>query len=112
VCFKGVSSLFRKISRGYIGISRRDIGDVLKTFELKQIKRTTQTRDLKPIVEAVRPNQYFQADLVDFSKLDYNKHNNGYTYILNVIEIYSKFLWSFPLKNKTVEVVVYNIQNF
>ena len=43
------------------------------------------------------------ADLVDMQKL--SKYNNGYRYLLAVIDIFSKYGWLIPLKNKTgVEV--------
>ena len=50
-----------------------------------------------------------QMDLMDFSNLE--KFNNGYTFLLNVIDIFSKFLWSIPLKNKSGQVVAFHLQN-
>jgi len=50
-----------------------------------------------------------QIDLMDFSNL--SKFNSGYSFLLNVIDIFSKFLWSIPLKNKSGENVAYHIQN-
>lgn len=40
----------------------------------------------------------WQIDLVDLQK--YSKFNNGYKYILNVIDVFSKYAWSEPLRNK------------
>lgn len=45
----------------------------------------------------------FQIDLIEF--IPYARENKGYKYALAVIDIFSKFAWTFPLKNKTaVEV--------
>ena len=41
----------------------------------------------------------WQIDLVDVSVLA--AHNDGYKYILTVIDVFSKFSWALPLKNKT-----------
>eukprot|EP00732_Lithocolla_globosa_P002836 Lithocolla_globosa_v1_NODE_1995_length_2217_cov_64.659574.p2 type:complete len:155 gc:universal NODE_1995_length_2217_cov_64.659574:967-503(-) len=45
----------------------------------------------------------WQADLVDMTR--FSKENDGYKFILTVIDILSKYAWVVPLKNKTgVEV--------
>ena len=45
------------------------------------------------------PNQQWQADLVDMSRL--KKVNDGTTFILTVIDVFSKLAWCVPLKNKS-----------
>lgn len=44
-----------------------------------------------------------QADLVDMK--EYEKENSGYKYILVVINCFSKYVWTFPLKTKTAKEV-------
>ena len=44
-----------------------------------------------------------QMDIVDLS--EYQELNDGYRYLLNILDCFSKFLYSFPLKNKTAEAV-------
>jgi hypothetical protein len=41
----------------------------------------------------------WKADLADLTSLV--KYNNGYKYNLNVTDVFSRYVWSFPLKNKT-----------
>ena len=48
-------------------------------------------------------NQW-QSDLVDMSHL--SKFNQGYNYILTTIDIFSKYAWAVPLKNKTGQALV------
>ena len=38
------------------------------------------------------------ADLMDMKK--FSKENNGYKYLLDVIDTFSKFVWAAPIKNK------------
>jgi hypothetical protein len=48
-------------------------------------------------------NQQYQADLVDMQA--YETTNDGYKYILTVIDIFSKRAWAKPLKSKTAQHV-------
>ena len=36
---------------------------------------------------------------------EWSKSNKGYRYMLNIIDVFSKFAWSIPIKNKTGETV-------
>lgn len=53
-------------------------------------------------------NDLFQADLADMQK--YSNENRGYKHILIVINCFSKFVWAFPLKNKTGSEVAKSIE--
>ena len=46
------------------------------------------------------PNEIWSADLIDMKEFS-NNNNKGYNYLLNVIDIFSKYAWSIPLKTKT-----------
>ena len=50
------------------------------------------------------PNQQWQADLVDVSRP--KKTNDGTTFLLTVIEVFSKRAWCIPLKNKSAVSLV------
>ena len=50
------------------------------------------------------PNQQWQADLVDMSRL--KKANNETTFLLTVIDVFSKRAWCVPLKNKSAAALV------
>ena len=54
------------------------------------------------IVEDV--DQQWEADLVDMQ--EFKKMNKGYTFMLTVIDILSKYAWALPLKNKTGNEIV------
>lgn len=61
----------------------------------KQARRNFKRR--KVILRSL--NDLFQADLVEM--IPYARENNNYKYILIVINCFSKFVWAFPLKNKS-----------
>jgi hypothetical protein len=46
---------------------------------------------------------YLQADLMDISK--YSKYNHGYHFILTIADVYSRYVWAFPLKSKNAEQI-------
>ena len=48
-------------------------------------------------------DEIHSCDLVDMVK--YSKVNRGYKYIFTNIDIFSKYVWSFPLKSKTVKEI-------
>jgi hypothetical protein len=54
-------------------------------------------------------NDLFQADLVEI--IPFSSENNGFKYILVVINCFSKFVWAFPLKTKSGYEVVENMEN-
>lgn len=51
----------------------------------------------------------FQADLVEM--IPYAKQNQNYKYVLVVIDTFSKYLWTRPLKNKTCAEVAKAMQS-
>jgi len=46
-------------------------------------------------------NDIWSADIVDMQSLE--KFNDGYKYILTVIDIFSRYAWAIPLKTKTAK---------
>ena len=46
----------------------------------------------------------WQADLVDMSEI--GKKNDGFRYIMTVIDVFSKVAWAVPLKNKSAPAMV------
>ena len=48
-------------------------------------------------------DEIHSCDLVDMQK--YSRVNKGYKYIFTNIDIFSKYVWSFPLKTKTVKEI-------
>ena len=105
--FRGVSAIYNKLKTMYVGIKRGDVTDVLKRMELKQLQRTAEIRDLITI-EPKRVMEIVQVDLVEIR--EHIKINEGVNYLLNVIDHFSKFAWSIPIKNKSSAVVVDRLQ--
>ena len=71
------------------------------TYTLHKPIRKKFTRN-PIIVEEV--DQQWEADLVDMQ--EFKKVNKGFTFMLTVIDILSKYAWTVPLKNKTGNEIV------
>ena len=73
----------------------------LDTYTLHKPKYKTFERN-KTIVPGREDT--WQADLIDMNSL--TNENDGNIFILMVIDVFSKYAWSIPLKNKKAETVI------
>lgn len=80
-----------KIKKSYMTDTKRQIIEEIHKPARIHFKRR------KVIIKSL--NDLFQADLVEM--LPYAKENQGFKYILVVINCFSKFVWMSPLKNKS-----------
>jgi hypothetical protein len=55
-------------------------------------------------VQITRKYDRYVIDCVDLRR--YESHNEGYSWILNIVDSFSKFLWSYRLKTKSASEVV------
>ena len=81
-------------SKRKLGLGVEDHNKILSE-ELHKSKRKNYPRR-KIIVNHI--NEIFAADLVEMQK--FSKLNKGYRYLLTCIDIFSKFAWVIPLKDK------------
>jgi transposase InsO family protein len=80
--------------------SRRQVQQWLYQQEEYQLDfPTRQTKSIRPFF-AEHPYEAIQVDLIDFT----NKPSRQYRYIMVCIDIFSRFVWAFPLTGKSVAV--------
>jgi hypothetical protein len=68
-----------------------------------ELHKPVRKKFQKRFVYAEKAMDIWGADLIDLSS--HSKDNNGYNYILMVIDIFSKYGWAVPLKYKTGDEV-------
>ena len=73
--------------------------DVLANELYKPVSRKFQRRR----VNVNGLDEIWPADLIDMQ--EFSKDNNGIKYLLTAIDIFSKFVWIVPLKQKTGQEV-------
>ena len=85
-----------------IDISRRQVNRFLQSLEVVQLFNPSKgTKDIaKTIMEA--PFKRFEIDLVDMQ----NMKSEGYQYIINMIDAFSKYVISRPIKDKEEKTVL------
>lgn len=103
--FKGPNKLYEVVKeegKHSLGLSkiRKWLNDQ-PAYSLNKAVRRKFPR-LKVIVTGI--HDQYEADLADMQKL--KTANDGYTFILIVIDVFSRYIWVEPLKRKTEEDVM------
>ena len=78
-------------------------GEVINGAELaEELHREYRRPKTFLKVKVFAMDDVWGADLVEMPN---SKNNNGYKYILTIIDLYTKYAWAIPLKNKTAVTV-------
>ncbi|CAG8685262.1 2377_t:CDS:2, partial [Acaulospora morrowiae] len=94
---------FNKIFINHIGITKSEVYELIRGCGVcNRITTIKKNDDLTPIISH-GPIEHLQMDLIDF--IVYKDPNNGFAWLLIIICIFSKFLWTISLKTKETEVV-------
>ena len=103
--FGGVERLYRDVKKeGKYDISRAQLKKWLMkqdTYTLHKPARRHYKRN-RVIVGGI--DELWQMDLADMQS--HAKENDGYRYLLVCIDVFSKYVWVIPLKNKTGPALV------
>jgi transposase InsO family protein len=107
--YKGIGDIgrdrfYEMVKRKYIGISRRQLLKFLNNQELHQLVQQVKKQRVNKAIVASKPMERWQADLVDVSKYK-SPQNSNTTFLLTVIDCFSKYAWVVPLKNKQASTV-------
>lgn len=100
----GRDRLYAHVAGKYIGISRPRVLRFLKNQELHQLVQPVKKQRVNKAIIASKPMERWQADLVDVSK--YKSPQNGQaTFLLTVVDCFSKFAWVVAVRNKEAATV-------
>lgn len=104
----GVNKLQDLIKRKYYGIPQSMISDHVSSCE--SCRRYNSVRTIQPVYinDITKKYDRYMMDCVDIRR--YADQNDGYSWLLNVIDTFSKYLWSFKLINKTAEAVKQSLE--
>ena len=91
--YGGVAALRRVVP------AERDVERWLSTQDAYTLHKPVRRHFKRRCVVVGGPNQQWQADLVDMSRL--KTANDGTTFLLTVIDVFSKRAWCIPLKSKS-----------
>ena len=68
-------------------------------FSAKEVFSPQITKFRIQRIKPLYKDETWSADLIDKSSL--SKYNNNYKFISTVIDIFTKYAWAIPLKNKS-----------
>ena len=97
--FGSAKNLFIAAKQIQPSITLNEVKDWLSGELTYTLHKPARRRFPRNKVIAEFPNEQFQADLVDMQ--EFSRNNNGNKYILTVIDVFSKYAWAIPLKDKT-----------
>ncbi|GFT35665.1 uncharacterized transposon-derived protein F54H12.3 [Trichonephila clavipes] len=93
--FGGVNALYRALDNR---VKTKDIKQWLETKETYTLHKPARRRFKRNRVLVGGIEEQFQADLLDLQSL--SQYNNGYKYLLTCIDVFSKYAWAIPLRDK------------
>lgn len=89
--------------------TRKQVAEWLKTQEVYTLHKPYRKRFSRNFYYVTFIDNLWQADLNDLRSL--SKYNDGYKYILTVIDVFSKYAWAIPLMRKTGDEVKKAFEN-
>ena len=98
--YSGLNKLYREIRReGRFNIKQKQLKEWLKSQETYGLHHQVRRRFKRPRVMVAGVGIQADADLMDMTQLA--KYNDGVNYVLVVIDDFSRYVWTRPLKSKT-----------
>lgn len=102
--FSGPDKLYHYVKKdGKYDLSRYKLRKWLSNQEPYSLQRPYRRPQNRPNIVVAGIDDQFSADLMDLVK--FAKYNDGYKYVLVVIDVFSKYLWLRKLKDKKGESV-------
>lgn len=102
---RGRDALYSRLRKLYVNLHRSELERLIRQTEMNEIRRNerNEAKVVTPLV-VTRPMEQLQMDLIDMHA--FANKNAGINYVLVIVDCFSKYLWTFPLKNKEAKSVV------
>ena len=109
VAFTSPLALYREAKKRYPSLTFSQVKTWLQSKDTYTLHKPVQYNFPRNRIIVTGTDDQWQADLVDISSLA--RFNKGYKFLLTCIDVFSKFAWVLPLKNKTGESLVKGFQS-
>lgn len=103
--FSNAKKIFIEARKILPNITESEIQKYLNKQYVYTLHKKARKNFIRNPVVAEAPLENFQADLIDYNFNPYTKFNEGYNYILTVIDVFSRKAWAIPIKNKSGKTV-------
>ena len=101
--YGGVSNLLKTARKKLPTLQRTQVEEWLQRQPTYTLHKPVLYKFPRRQVVVGGIDHQWQADLADVSTI--SKHNEGYTFLLTCIDVFSKYAWAIPLKRKTGQSV-------
>ena len=102
--FSGAISFFKHLKNRNKNIKYNDVIKHLKEIDTYTLFKSRNKKFKRSKIIVPGLNHTFQIDLCDMRSLA--KENDGFQYILTMIDVFSKKAWAVAMKNKTCKTVL------
>ena len=92
--YSGLNVLYQAVKQH--GISRKNVEEWLSKQQVYTIHRKVKRKFKRPKVISSYKNYIWDGDTINM--VYYKDENDGYSYILLLIDIFTRFVWTAPLK--------------
>ena len=99
---RGITMFYYTICEKYLNIRRMDVSNFLKNQKIYQITRTQHHVINKPILSR-NVNERYGIDCIDMTSFakENGGINNGFKFILTVVDYFSRHVWARKMKTQT-----------
>ena len=104
--FGGVDNFYKHLDKKF---TRNQIRDWMLKQDAYTLHKPVRKNFKRRITFTTGIDDLWQADLVDLSSI--SKYNDGYKFLLTVIDVFSKVAWVIPLKNKSGQALTEAFSN-
>lgn len=108
--FTGKKQFIKTVKSQYPNIKTSEIEKKLKSIDSYTLHKPTRKPPLYRRIFTKGINYLYQIDLVDMSK--FSEENDGYKFLITIIDTFTKKAWAFKLKNKTANSIMSVMKKF
>jgi hypothetical protein len=94
---------YENLKKQGLKVSRGEITKFYEQLPVNQIFKEHTDTTMNVIRSPYETVGTLQMDLMDISK--FSRKNHGYKFILNIIDVWSRHVWSYAIKNKKPETI-------
>lgn len=95
--FSSLDSFYKKLKEMKIDVDYKKVKEFYNKQKINQVFKEPKRKE-RSTINAYSLFACLQADLMDIKK--FKSYNSGYKYLLNVIDVFSRYAWSIPVKSK------------
>jgi len=102
--FAGISSLHKSLKEKNNNVSKSQLEEWIKSEDTYTLHKTRHKKFERNRIIVSGIDDTWQADLIDMRSI--SKQNDNFNFILMIIDVFSKYAWAFPLKNKAGDTII------